>query len=164
MQTKSLLRAVGLPQSRFETLGWCRHYLAPLSRGAVGIADCEGLFPSILLQREMEWIPDNPPVAFSDFAPGVAYQLPIRELIKSLHTLFGSAFLFYILLFPICLAVSVSPVHSKKFALPHLSKGMAAKREGESPVPFLSFGSFCHITKGTALLFLTVKALPFSWM
>ena len=50
---------------------------------------------------------------YANFAPGVAYQLPIRELIKSLHTLFGSALLFYLFLFPNYPAASANPAHTE---------------------------------------------------
>ena len=109
----------------------------------------------------MDCIPGNPPLAFSDFAPGVAYQLPIRELIKSLHTLFVCAFLFYILLFPIYPAASVSPVHSKRVALPALVKGDGFGKGRGSLFPFLSFGSF-STWKRNVLLFFPWKRNVFS--
>ena len=118
-----------------------------------------------MLQREMEWIPDNPPVAFSDFAPGVAYQLPIRELIKSLHTLFGSAFLFYILLFPICLAVSAIPAYTKKFALSVVVKGEGMEKGRGIPLPFSVFlVPFVTLQKERVFFSLRKRTLfPSSW-
>ena len=46
----------------------------------------------------------------------------------------------------------------KRFYPLYLSKGLGLKREGENPPSlFCVFGSFCHITKGTSLLFLLEK-------
>ncbi len=64
---------------------------------------------------------------------------PPWKLIISLHILFVSAFLFYFFLFYIHLAVSASPVHTKKFALPALVKGVGFEKGRGIPLPFSVF-------------------------
>ena len=122
------------------------YYLALLSKGS---KPTEGLFPSILLQRYMDCIPDNPPSATLT---------PPWELIKLCILYLALLFCSISFCFLSVLQFLQFQRIPKGLLILCCQRGRDGKGKGDSPSLFCVFGSFCHSTKGTALLFLTEKA------